>query len=98
MHRMTGRHPVLYPTTSPTTYVPTLSVVPTGLETDILPPPVPPKPSLSSATADVPISSVPASRHFSSYQPPQPSEADAVARAFSAISPAGTSSLMGSRL
>jgi hypothetical protein len=37
-------------------------------------------------------------QHSSPSQPPQPSEAEAVAHAFSAISPAGVSSPMGSRL
>jgi hypothetical protein len=62
---------------------------------DISPPPNSPKYSISSATAHAPASS---SQYSSSSQPSQPSEAEAVVHAFSAMSRTGTSYLMGSRL
>jgi hypothetical protein len=61
-------------------------------------PPNLPKSSISSATAYPPASSAAPSQYSLSSQSPQPSQAEAVAHAFSAMSQTGTSSLMGSRL
>jgi hypothetical protein len=65
---------------------------------DISPPPNSSQSGTSSGTAHAPTSSGPPSHFSSSSQPSQPSEAEAVAYAFSAMSRTSTSSLMGSRL